>query len=111
MIGPDRDVYHRCFNRKPEGHAIYHAETSRNLRPGTCGYFDDGGDWTTIAYTLDPKELEENEFGKLDGVSLPAEEVVHFHTQSTSIHSPLQSRGVYAANIGQNADLHTNAWS
>lgn len=49
-------VYARSFKNQPEGHALYQSLTSRELRPGSCGYFDHNGDWQLVA-NLTNKEL------------------------------------------------------
>ena len=50
----------------PHGYAIYEPVSSADLRPGSCGFFDDSGGWTTIAQLDDPEKLIE------DGFELPA---------------------------------------
>ena len=41
-------VYADCFKNQPEGHALYKKLSITQLKPGTCGYFDDQGDWQQI---------------------------------------------------------------
>ncbi len=44
------------------GYAIYEPASSADLRPGSCGYFDESGGWTTIAQLDDVEELKREGF-------------------------------------------------
>jgi hypothetical protein len=106
MPGPDPDVYHRCFNRRREGHAIYEGESALELKPGACGYFDEDGDWFLIVDTLDPKipeepeEPEEKTFSKLEGVKLSNPEVDTKWTGPMTSSSMRRTKGELGVNAG-----------
>jgi hypothetical protein len=42
-----------CFPNNPEGHALYLPVSGNDLKPGACGYFDQDGNWQTIAHLTD----------------------------------------------------------
>ena len=42
----------------PHGYAVYEPVSSTDLRPGSCGFFDDSGGWTTIAQLDDIESLK-----------------------------------------------------
>ena len=44
------------------GHAIYEPASSADLRPGSCGYFDDSGGWMAIAQLDDIEKLKRDGF-------------------------------------------------
>lgn len=60
-------VYARSFRNQPEGHALYQNLTARELRPGSCGYFDHNGNWQLVA-NLTNKEL--GEFDKVPNLQV-----------------------------------------
>lgn len=48
-------VYADCFKDQPEGHALYKKVSVTELKPGTCGFFDEQGDWQMIADLIEPE--------------------------------------------------------
>ncbi|KAG0645025.1 hypothetical protein D0Z07_9198 [Hyphodiscus hymeniophilus] len=57
---PDYDLhkqYAKCMKKRSEGHAMYRNVSAATLKPGTCGYFDNDGDWQVIIQTTDAAEL------------------------------------------------------
>ena len=40
--------YAEQMRHHPSAYATYEPVSSDDLRPGSCGYFDDSGEWTTI---------------------------------------------------------------
>lgn len=49
--------YAKCMKTRSEGHALYRNVSAAILKPGTCGYFDNDGDWQVIVQTADAEEL------------------------------------------------------
>lgn len=60
-------VYARSFENQPEGHALYQNLSTKELRPGSCGYFDDRGHWQLVA-NLTNKQLED--YDKVPGLQV-----------------------------------------
>lgn len=50
--------YVEQMQHHPHGYAIYEPVSSTDLRPGSCGFFDDSGGWTTIAQLDDVESLK-----------------------------------------------------
>jgi hypothetical protein len=51
-----------------EGHSLYRNVPATTLKPGTCGYFDNDGDWQVIVQTSDPGALQEHALPALSDV-------------------------------------------
>jgi hypothetical protein len=54
----DRDYAQLMINH-PCGWALYKAPSSKDLRPGACGYFDAHGDWHCIVQLTDKASVKE----------------------------------------------------
>jgi len=63
-------VYARCFKNQPEGHALYKKFTATELRAGTCGYFDEQGDWYELADLTDQAALDKAGLKHVDGITV-----------------------------------------
>lgn len=48
-----------CFSHNTEGYAIYKLISADEIKPGTCGYFDDKGNWDTIAQLVNADGVEQ----------------------------------------------------
>ncbi len=42
------ELYAELLKDHPEGHALYKKCSGRDVKPGSCGYFDADGDWNSI---------------------------------------------------------------
>jgi hypothetical protein len=99
---PDHDLhkqYAKCMKKRSEGHALYRNVSSAKLKPGTCGYFDNDGDWQVIVQATDAAELQKQGLPPLDGVRPFIDNGQEYWR------GPIKSEGV----IGQRVDLNTHA--
>jgi hypothetical protein len=87
--------YAKCMKSRSEGHALYRNVPATKLKPGTCGYFDNDGDWQVIVQASSPEALQEH--------GLPALEDVRFFKDDGKDHwrGPVKSDGV----TGRRTDL------
>jgi hypothetical protein len=60
--------YARYTKGRLEGHALCRNVPAKMLKPGTCGYFDDDGDWQIIVHTTDAEALTTNNLPPLRNV-------------------------------------------
>ncbi|KAJ5552383.1 hypothetical protein N7494_001761 [Penicillium frequentans] len=68
---PDYDLhkqYAKCMIKRSEGHALYRNVSAEKLKPGTCGYFDNDGDWQVILQTTNAEELQKHGLSPLGEV-------------------------------------------
>jgi hypothetical protein len=63
-------IYANCFENQPEGHALYKKVSITQLEPGTCGYFDQQGDWQQIVDLTKPDELKEKGYSFVPGIKV-----------------------------------------
>ena len=56
------------MKNRSEGHALYRNVPATKLKPGTCGYFDNDGDWQVIVQASNPEALQEQGLPALDDV-------------------------------------------
>jgi hypothetical protein len=99
MSGHDlHKEYAKCMKRRSEGHALYHKVLAVRLKPGTCGYFDNNGDWQVIVHTTDA--------GALTTHNLPALRSVRAFTDDGKEEwkGPVKSEGI----TGHRVDLHVH---
>ena len=54
--------YVEQMQHHPHGYAIYEPISSTVLRPGSCGFFDESGGWTTVAQLDDIESLKRSGF-------------------------------------------------
>ena len=60
------EVYARCLQDQPYGHALYHPVSSHILKPGACGYFDIDGNWHNIVQITDSAALKAMELSPIE---------------------------------------------
>jgi hypothetical protein len=58
-------IYTNQLRNHPEGHALYAKISADRMGPGTCGFFDDKGDWKALL------RISDSEFLKKEGWTLP----------------------------------------
>jgi hypothetical protein len=51
-------VFTECLSNQAEGHAFYFEVTSKELKPGTCGFLDKKRDWNCVAHIDDQVSLD-----------------------------------------------------
>lgn len=99
MSGHDlHKQYATCMKNRSEGHALYRNVPATKLKPGTCGYFDNDGDWQVIVQASNPEALQEQ--------GLPALDDVRFFKDDGKDHwrGPVKSDGVTGRRV--NLDVH-----
>jgi len=64
-------VFADCFKNQPEGHALYKKVAITQLKPGTCGYFDQQGDLQQIVDLTKADELKEKGYSFVTGIKVP----------------------------------------
>ncbi|KAH6986287.1 hypothetical protein BKA56DRAFT_308792 [Ilyonectria sp. MPI-CAGE-AT-0026] len=47
------EAFSKCFPDEDEGHALYQKVLGTDMKPGTCGYFNQLHKWVPIIHTLD----------------------------------------------------------
>jgi len=52
-------VFTKAFANQHEGHAIYPPVSTKNIKPGMCGYFDTSGNWHKIAQLTNAEEVKQ----------------------------------------------------
>ncbi|KAI9663916.1 MAG: hypothetical protein M1821_007407 [Bathelium mastoideum] len=91
--------YAKCMKKRSEGHALYRNISATRLKPGTCGYFDNDGDWQVIVHATDAAELQKQGLPSLDGVRCFTDDGQEYWR------GPIKSEGVK----GQRVDLDIHA--
>ncbi|KAL7799321.1 hypothetical protein V8C43DRAFT_313363 [Trichoderma afarasin] len=81
----------------PYGWALYKKVTTRDIHPGSCGYFDSEGDWNTITDLSSPQDLVSQ------GWAIPDEEIYDSNGPGSTIWGPKSSNSVQARCIGGTA--------
>lgn len=67
MINSDLQViYAEAMRHHPFGFALYHPCHKNILKPGSCGYFNDRGEWNPITDLANPSSLNELSFVGVD---------------------------------------------
>ena len=61
-------IYADCFKDQPEGHALYKDVSVEKLKPGTCGFFDEQGDWQIIADLIEPDDTQNEIYSSASGI-------------------------------------------
>ncbi|KAK5050810.1 hypothetical protein LTR84_003369 [Exophiala bonariae] len=61
-------IFEQRFKNNNEGHALYLPVSSKNLKPGACGYFDHDGNWKTIVHLSEPAGLNNGGWSPLSNV-------------------------------------------
>ncbi|KAH8696411.1 hypothetical protein BGW36DRAFT_380944 [Talaromyces proteolyticus] len=51
-------IFAEQLRNHPEGHALYNKVSADHLKPGTCGFFDEKGDWNVIEQLCDRETWE-----------------------------------------------------
>ena len=51
------DTYTKRLAVHPYGHALYHPTSTKELRPGSVGFFNTEGLWNLVAHLEDPESL------------------------------------------------------
>lgn len=90
--------YAKCMKSRSEGHALYRNVPATKLKPGTCGYFDNDGNWQVIVQTSDPEALENHKLPPLNDVRFYKDEGKEYWR------GPLLSDGVTGRRV--NLDVH-----
>lgn len=61
-------IYTTRLKNHPEGHALYRNYSAKQLKPGSCGYFDIDGEWKGIIQLTDAEALASKGYTPLDEV-------------------------------------------
>ena len=59
-------VYSKLLLNHPEGWALYKKTSAAEIKPGSCGYFDDDGDWQGIVQLTDKAALSSSGWNLLE---------------------------------------------
>ncbi|KAH7418572.1 hypothetical protein BKA64DRAFT_654747 [Cadophora sp. MPI-SDFR-AT-0126] len=90
------------------GHAFYHPEHAHNVRPGTCGYINNSGQWQPIVDLTDEAALAAGSFKPLTQLLIKAtpDEFAWEDVTSEGVHSnkPSISVGADGSTVGVPAE-------
>jgi hypothetical protein len=59
-------VFGRLLLNHPYGWALYKKTSARDVKPGSCGYFDSTGDWCSIVQLAEFGAVEMKSLGSFD---------------------------------------------
>lgn len=90
-------VYAQLMSEHPYGWALYKQVTTRDIHPGSCGYFDSEGDWNTITDLSSPQDL----IGQ--GWTIPDEGIYDSNGPGSTTWGPKCSNSIQARCIGGTA--------
>lgn len=82
----------------PYGWGLYKKVTTRDLHPGSCGYFDPEGDWNTITDLSDPQSLT------TQGWTTPDDQLHDPEGPKSAIWGPKTSNSIRSRRIGGAAE-------
>lgn len=90
-------VYAQLMSDHPYGWGLYKKVTTRDLHPGSCGYFDSEGDWNTIIDLSDPQNLT------TQGWTTPDDQLQDSEGPKSAIWGPKTSSSIRSCRIGGTA--------
>jgi hypothetical protein len=90
-------VYAQLLRNHPYGWALYKKTTTRDLHPGSCGYFDTDGDWKSLADLTRPDELIRS------GWAVPEDPINRHGSSESLVWGPKNSRSVRSHCLGVTA--------
>ena len=82
------DVYTKGLAAHPYGRALYHPASTKELRPGTVGFFNAEGLWNPIAHLEDSESLARH------GLRFPTQSLTAAKPERISQWFPKTSRDV-----------------
>ncbi|KAM0470853.1 hypothetical protein ACHAPX_009727 [Trichoderma viride] len=90
-------VYAQLMSDHPYGWGLYKKVTTRDLHPGSCGYFDPEGDWNTITDLSDPQNLT------TQGWTIPDDQLHDSEGPKSATWGPKTSSAIRSCRIGGTA--------
>lgn len=76
-------VYAEQLRDHPEGHALYKKISMREVKPGSCGFFDHDGDWNPIVQLNDENELQAGGWTPLNRVRITQENGIKWKAKTS----------------------------
>ncbi|KAF3072002.1 hypothetical protein CFAM422_005759 [Trichoderma lentiforme] len=98
-------VYAQLMSDHPYGWALYKQVTTRDIHPGSCGYFDSEGDWNTITDLSSPQDLISQ------GWAIPDEGIYDNNGPGSTTWGPKSSNSIRTRCIGGTARATETATS
>ncbi|KAL6832825.1 hypothetical protein V8C40DRAFT_236106 [Trichoderma camerunense] len=90
-------VYAQLMSDHPYGWGLYKKVTTRDIHPGSCGYFDSEGDWNTITDLSSPQDLTSQ------GWTIPDDGIYDNNSPGLTTWGPKSSNSIQARCIGGTA--------